>query len=225
METRLNSQMRLRLALWSDETHSRALVPRLPADPALSERKQAIIAQSVQHNLPIRCLGTMLLFSGHRVYPGQRRDWVMINVAEDPLFNDRDGFPVPGRVLQQLRTIEKSGLNFNAIYAAHEVERGAVREGEPINVVALLPPPPRTTQRLSRWFGRVGLGLWSAATLPLGLSIVIGSLLVTGLRTSANIAVLDPILLGAIVSPGRPVVPGEQAVWFYLAHWSFDQRP
>lgn len=34
----------------------------------------------------------------------------------------------------------------------------------------------------------------------------------------------DPVLLGALVAPGRSPVPGEPAAWFYLGHWAFNEE-
>lgn len=77
----------------------RTLVPYPPAQPLLCIRQRAIMRRSTHHRLQARYLGTMPLFAGYRVYPGHRYDCVLVNLGEDPLFQDRDGLPVPERVL------------------------------------------------------------------------------------------------------------------------------
>lgn len=202
----------------------RALIPHPPAEPALYARQQALMQRSAQECLPVRYLGTMPLFAGHRLYPGRRYDWVLVNLAEDPLFQDRDGFPVPKRVLKQLRRIRRSGVDFDALYVVHEVSRGTVREGTPLTPEMLMPPPPRTVQQLSDRLGTAGRIAWTIAALPVVASGVVGGLIAAGTAAAVSMVGLDPILLGVVVGLNRPVVPGESAAWHYLGHWAFNQE-
>jgi len=174
----------------------------------------------------------MPLFSGLRVYQGQRYDWVLVNLAEDPLFHDRDGFPVPRRILDHLGTVERAGVDFDALYLAHEMEKGRIREGEQLTADALLPPPPRSVERLSHQLGKASGALWAVAAAPLVVSLVAGAAVgAAALMAAPALAVagascmsLDPILLGTKVAPGKPVRPGEPACWFYLAHWAYGEE-
>ena len=201
----------------------RALVLRSPDQSALYARQWAVVRRSEQEALPVRYLGTMPLFAGHRVYPGHRYDWVLINLAEDPLFQDPDGFPVPKRVLEELHRVQRSGVDFDALYVAHEAPWGTVREGAPLTAGMLMPPPPRAVQRLSVRLGATGRALWALATLPVAASAVIGGLVAAG-TTAVSAVGLDPVLLGVVVGLDRPLVPGELAAWFYLGHWAFNQE-
>lgn len=154
MQTETKVQFRLLPVLLTPSAASEtALIPAPPTEPALYARQQSVAQRGAQKCLPIRYLGTMPLFAGFRIYPGQERDWVLVSVAEDPLFHVPQGFPVPGPILAQLRRIAKSGVDFDALYVAHEVTPGQVQPDEPLALEALMPPPPATVLRLSNRLG------------------------------------------------------------------------
>ncbi|MBC7264769.1 MAG: hypothetical protein H5T64_10520 [Chloroflexi bacterium] len=209
----------------------RGLIPRPPVDPALYERARSVVALSLEADLPVLQLGTMPLFSGHRVYCGEYRDWVLVNLAEDPLFHDRDGFPVPKRILRHLRAMQKAGVEFDALYVAHEVEKGRIREGG-VTAEVLMPSTPKPVARLSGWLGTAARVTWGLAAAPLAASAVVSAAVAAGavavapalMALGAACLTLDPILLGAVVAPGRPVEEGETAYWFYLAHWRYGEE-
>ena len=224
--------LQLRVLLAEEGTQTRALIRRQPVEPALHERAEALLVRGSQEALPLLYLGMMPLFSGHRVYQGQRYDWVLVNLAEDPLFHDRDGFPVPGRILDHLRVVKRAGIDFDALYIAHEMEKGKIREGERLTAEALLPPAPRPVERLSHQLGKASEALWAVAAAPLVVSLVAGAAVGAGALmaapalavAAASCITLDPILLGTTVAPGKPVKPGEPACWFYLAHWAYGEE-
>jgi hypothetical protein len=203
---------------------NRTLIRRQPCEPNLLARQRAILARDRRDDLSIEFLGTMPLFSGHRVYPGYNRDWALINLADDPLYRDRDGFPVPKRILKSLRRIQRSGIEFDAIFAAHEVPAGSIREDRPIDAKLLAPPPPAPMQRLSQRLGNASNLLWMLAGLPLTASTTIGGMLNRGVAGFGEMIGLDPVLLGVAVARGRPVAPPEQSAWFYLGHWAYNQE-
>jgi len=219
------TQPRLLPALMFPEAESeRALVRRLPERPVLYDQQQAVVRRSEQEGLPVQYLGIMPIFAGHRVYPGRRFDWVIVNLAEDPLFQDPDGFPVPTRMLEELRRIRQSGVDFDALYVAHEVPKGRISERAALTTEMLAPPPPRAVQELSDRLGTMGRALWTLATLPVAASAVAGGLIAAGTAGVLGVVGLDPILLGVVVELGHLVVPGEPAAWFYLGHWAFNQE-
>lgn len=233
MRTETTAQLRLLPALLIPTAPSEtALIPAPPTEPALYARQQAVARRSVEDGLLVRYLGTMPLFAGFRVYPGQKRDWVLVNVAEDPLFHVPQGFPVPKRILAQLRRIARSGVDFDALYVAHEVAPGQVRPDEPLALEALTPPPPATVLRLSNRLAEAGGILWLGALLPWMINplvILFPSILgilgnCLGIQSLGSLAWLDPILLGALVCPGCSPEPGEPAAWFYLGHWAFNEE-
>jgi hypothetical protein len=214
------------------EAPTRKLVQHPPAEPALYDRAEAILQRSSQENLPMPYLGTMPLFAGHRLYEGQLSDWVLVNLAEDPLFHDRDGFPVPKLVLEHLWTIKTAGIEFDALYVAHETEKGAIQPGEPLTSEPLLPPPPQSVVQLSNQLGGVSEALWAAAAVPLALATVGVAVVAAGALVAAPVVAMaavscmtgDPILLGTLVAPGRSVRVGEPACWFYLGAWAYGQE-
>jgi hypothetical protein len=213
---------RLQPALSAHGRPDAALMARPPADPSLFERSRALLAHGRASELPIRYLGTMPLFPNHRVYPGRERDWVLLPLAADPLIQHPDGYPIPTRVLRDLRRIVRGGVDFDALYVAHETLPGAVREGRPIPHAAWLPPPPAAMQRLSRRLGAVSGALWTLAALPVAASAAVGGLLNRGAADLGVAVGLDPVLLGVVVGRGRRVRSGEPAAWFYLAHWVYN---
>jgi len=173
--------------------------------------------------LPVTYLGQMPMFRGYRVYPGHGRDWVLVALDDDPLFDPANGgYPVPSDVLRRLSSLLERGFD-PAIYAAHEVEVNAVREGEPETLRAVIPRPSAVLRRDSSEWGTQGSRLWSLAAAPLKL----GRFFVADVA-AAGAAVfglgLDPILLGAL--PIADVGKAEaQAAWFFLSAWRYDDEP
>jgi len=225
MQTETTVQLRLLpVLLTSTAASETALIPAPPAQPALYARQQSVAQRSMQEGLPVRYLGTMPLFAGFRVYPGQAWDWVLVNVAEDPLFHAPQGFPVPGHILAQLRQVARRGIDFDALYVAHEVTPGRVRPDAPLTLEALMPPPPATVVRLSNRLGEAAAALWTLGLLPWMPLVVLPQILGIGLgiQSLGISAWHDPVLLGALVAPGRSPAPGEPAAWFYLTHWAFN---
>jgi hypothetical protein len=200
----------------------RLVVPGLPRQRPLSTRLWHALARIAWDDLPVRYLGTMPLFAGHRVYAGASTDWVVLNLADDPLFHDRHGFPIPGRVLDDLRRVERS-LEFDALFVAHEVPRGAVVEDRPIPREALLPPGPRPVVQQSERFGEAARLLWALAAAPLVLSGAAAALVASATAAMGAGLALDPILLGVVVAPERSPEPGEPAAWFCLGRWVYGE--
>lgn len=197
------------------------LMSALPTEPTLYVRQRSLMRKSVERHLPVQYLGTMRLFEGHRIYSGRDHDWVLVNLADDPLFRDRDGFPVPRQVLRELRAIKRHRVDFDALYVAHQVPRGRAKEGARLRADVLLPPPPEAVQKLSDRLGVVGQILWMLGCLPTTVSSAIAGVALTGVTTLVTAQGLDPLLLGVVVGWDRPAIPGELAAWFYLSHWVY----
>lgn len=196
-----------------------AVSNRLLASSKLRARAEQIVQKAQNYGLPIFPVAIAPLFGGWRLHTrSPHYDYVFCNLAEDPLFQDPDGFPIPQKVLDHLRRLAQVGLDceFDLLYVVHEVEKGTISEGERLNPDKLVPPSP-LTQRASKQLGTLGMGLWLGAAVPLmagaGLAMA-GSLAMVPLG-------LDPLLLGAVVAPDCSVQAGELAVWFYLTHWHY----
>jgi len=179
--------------------------------------------------LPVRFLGTMPLFSGYRVYPARERDWVLVNLGQDPLYSDRDGFPMSDQALEDLKRIRQAQWD-PVIYVAHEVSKGSVREGEPDTLRALLPSGPQSLREDSERWGQRSGQLWRIASAPLRLSrYIAGAVAAAGSAAAiAGMALatagLDPIVLGVLTMPGKPPAPNCTGYWFYLTHWDYGHE-
>jgi hypothetical protein len=215
------------LATPAQETSPRIVVRRVPDDPMLRRRVGDIAQTSMERELPCQYLGTMPLFDGPRVYPGQETDWGLVRLKEDPLYKSRDGYPMPTQVVERLSDIHDSGISFDTIYVAHEVERGALVEGRPINPLAVIPPAPPSVQRRSRKLGRIAELFFKVAAAPL-MAWSVASMAVAAAGVAAGAAaialpLLDPIIFGVVVRPGSEPRAGEIGCWFYLAHWRYGE--
>jgi len=201
------------------------MAPELLIPSGLRARAERIVALSRNEGLPVFPVAVAPLFAGWRLHTkGKHYDYVFCNLAEDPLFSDPDGFPIPAHTLQHLHRLNRSSLArcFDLLYVVHEVEKGSIKEGEPLEAERLVPPSPHV-RRASERLGSLGTVLWLGTALPLlgGAGL--------GLATAAGLAMiplslglgLDPLLLGAVVAPQRPIRVGELAVWFYLTHWRY----
>lgn len=199
----------------------RVLVPGLPRDRGLSARAWHVVARTAGSDLPVRYLGCMPIFKGHRVYQAPERDWALLNLADDPLLGDRDGFPIAKRILETLERVRRR-IDFDTLFVAHEVPRGAVVEGRPLPAEVVIPPPSKAGRELPDGLGQAGQALWMVAASPLVGAGLLAALLAGGVALLGGVA-LDPVLLGVVVGPGRPLAPGEPAAWFYLSHWAYDE--
>lgn len=224
------------------------------ASPQLRTRAERIIQLAQEQHMPVFPVAVAPLFSGWRLHTrSAHRDYVFCNLAEDPLFRhpDRfpilrrfhpdslvsrllrssifhDRFPVPKQVLAHLESLKEAGFGneFDVLYVVHEVKKGTVREGEPLDPNKLVPASPQV-QRSSRRLGQFGTALWLGAATPL-LAGVVGAGIAAAAAPAALLMLaplgLDPLLLGAVVAPNRSVREGEMAVWFYLAHWQYEDE-
>ena len=217
----------MRLLLSDERTSPRTLVCRQPPGLTLVRRAKTVVATAARQNLPIGYMGLAPLFCDHRVYRGGDHDWVLMRVAEDPLYQHHDGYPIPKQTLSRLHAVQAAGIEFDVMYVAHEVPKGAIRDGEPLDAQALMPPPPKQVTHLSRAFGVVARGLWAVAAAPIAASMVAGAAAAAGGLLAAPLLVvgaalaLDPVLFGAVVTPGRALRSGEPACWFFVDSWQY----
>lgn len=73
-----------------------------------------------------------------KLIPGTSFDWALMPVENDPLYLDPRGFPMPEMVIRRLKKMRKAGVDFDAIWVAHEIRKGK-REGQSLTVEDLLP--------------------------------------------------------------------------------------
>lgn len=200
---------------------------RVAVSSGLRARAERIVQSARAQGLPVFPVAIAPLFAGWRLHTrGEHYDYVFCNLAEDPLFRDPDGFPIPEHTLRYLQRLSRTTLaeQFDLLYVVHEVEKGSVCEGEELDPDKLVPPSPRI-QRTSRRLGTLAAVLWLGAAIPFLAGAGLGMAAATLGQAMVSQGV-DPLLLGAVVAPGRPARAGELAVWFYLAHWRYatEQR-
>ncbi len=197
---------------------------------AISPRQVAYIeGQGRAIHQPVQFVFNYQLFGGFKVFEAAQRDWVFLGVGEDPLYQDRDKFPIPRAVQTKLKKLDAAGVYFDAIYVAHEVKKGAVQRNRPLDPVAITPPDSKPVAKMSKKFGESAVPLWRTAVFPLRAAgaAAIGAIAVAGAATAlagGAFAGLDPILFGVRVPAGHPVAVGVSADWFYLAHWVYGEE-
>ncbi|NMC77989.1 MAG: hypothetical protein GYA59_01400 [Chloroflexi bacterium] len=184
----------------------------------LIQQHQKITALATDKNLPIRFLGYSPIFTGTRVYRGQGCDWALMNLTSDPLFYaNGEKLIIPAAAAADIKTTVKAGINFDAMFIAHEIPSGSVKPGEsvPLELIAP-PPPPQVKQRLEKLDTAAGT-FWQ------GVGSAIGSILSMGAATATTfalpLAIVDPVLFGVYLDQswlfqGQPI-----GMWYYVTHW------
>lgn len=200
-----------------------ALQPVSPRQVASIEAQGRAIEQ------PVHFVFKYQLFNGFKVFEATQRDWVFLSAGEDPLFQDRDKFPVPRTIHTKLKELDAAGVHFDAIYVAHEVKKGSVQPNKPLDASAITPPDSKSVATMSKELAESAVPLWRTAVFPLRAAgaAAIGAIAVAGAATAlagGALAGLDPILFGVRVAAGHPVAAGVSADWFYLAHWAYGEE-
>jgi hypothetical protein len=175
--------------------------------------------------LATRFLGYAPLFHGHpQIFRGQRSDWAMMNLTDDPTF--RDGrMIVPRVVARDIRKTLKAGINFDAIYVAHEIPSNSVLPGEEVPLDLIMPPPPQRLLRRIAWIERVVAGWWSgiwSTTRGVLAGAAVGVAIATFPLTMAFAA--DPVLFGVNFEPAYRFGEDPIGMWYYLTHWDWSQQ-
>jgi hypothetical protein len=202
---------------------------------ALRDESERVVALAGRAGIELECLGVLPLFDETRLYPGPERSWVLAPANDDPLVRRRE-LAIPGRELRALARLLQAGLDFPAVYVAHELptarltrvllpEQVSVQPGgfASLDLLAsqrLVDPVPVSagTARVAR---RLGTGAGAVLkVLGLGASVagaVTGTAVTTGAAAMRALA-LDPMVLGAWTLDGHDR-PGTPAAWFVLARW------
>jgi hypothetical protein len=192
---------------------------------ALQDEAQRVVALARRAGVELECLGSQPIFPETRLYPGPETSWVLAPANDDPL------------QLRVLARLLEAGLNFPAVYVAHEIPTARlVRAGLPSDVRVLEPgsfrtfdvvasqrlvdpvPVPARTAKAARHLG-AGAG---ALLKLLGLAVPAAGVLVGATASAGTSAIralaLDPMVLGAW-TVDRRTDPGTLAAWFVLARW------
>lgn len=185
-----------------------------------------------RHNLPVFFMGYSVAFSGIRVYQAPQADWVIMNLADDPIIQRSGGKLIaPKGVVRDIKRLRRAGLDWEALFVAHEIPGKRLSPGEPLPIELILPPPParvaaeldlleHTSQAI--WQG-VGQGLIGIAGAAIGAAVGVGSVatiaMVAPISLAFTAASYDPVLFGLHLDRSNHIHGQPLALWYYLTHW------
>jgi hypothetical protein len=196
----------------------------------LDQRAVSLANQANTIGAQIKYLGMAPLFNEARMYPGVATDWIIAPA------DDHEQIVVPREQRQVLQRLVDGGIDFRAIYVAHEVDR-ARREGvvggghEPrtvtrqqgVDIVGPVPLPTAALEAGEQLDGasqRVLSAIGKAA--PVAGGLLLGALAAPFVLVGAAVSgltTLDPIVIGAI--PALSPHLGEPAAFFELTSWDW----
>lgn len=150
------------------------------------------------------------------------RAWLVAPAERDPLRTSGDQYVIPARPLRELRRIATTGVGFDHIAVAHELnQHGLVR-----HLVPLLRDGPRTcTDQVARQLvGRVPTHPRVAQLALVMDQVASGVVHVARAGSTARRRVdrilRDPIIFGVVGARSAPAV-GEPALWYPLTAWEW----
>lgn len=204
----------------------------LPVQAITLQKHERTLAVAQKRDLPIVFIGSAPVITGTKVFPGVSTDWGLVNIAEDPHFiAEGQRAVIPQQVLHELKTIQRAGLDFEAVYVAHEIEKNRLAPGQMLTLDMIAPPPPMGTVSRSAQMGQAAESFWTGVgrlllgSLKLGIG-VLSTAAAVGVASASfgtTAYAYDPILFGlhidrTVVIEGRPL-----ALWYYLASWTWNE--
>lgn len=217
-QTRFQTQFMPLIVTAQAQMHQPISIQR-PTRAILGQQCTEIEQLAEIHQLPVHFVFQMAVFSGYRLYQGQQYDWVFMNVREHPLLQEQGKLPVPRRIIKQINYIKRF-VDFDAIYIAEEVEKGAISPWGPLTADQLTPPPSRYLVETADKFGSASQSWWQILTSPWALLAGVVALAPFALPVMVG---LDPILFGIRTGTGD-LRTGAPAACFYLGHWAWNQE-
>lgn len=192
--------------------------------PQQWQRAHEIERRADQAGLSIRHDFSAPTFEGQVCFPGPERSWYFMRLQNDPLW--KAGFPMPQRVMEDLRQVKAAGIEFDDWYVAHDFVNTLAQPAQEATLEMLTPPPSSKAQQTSQTLADWAMGFFRAATLPaLGVAGgLVAAAAIGGMMTvGASAVLLDPILWG-IVAPDsrRGLRPNQPAMFFYVTHWHWE---
>lgn len=181
---------------------------------ALDDRAEIVRSISAKTGISIPILGQAPLFDDYKLVTHTAPNWVIYNLSHDPLWKNGK-FPIPLIHLERLKHLYRRGIEFDALYVAHELPLDFCSDSDPLELSLVKPAPPIIATRLSE-----GLGLAAdsiLATYARAIKVPVKGLAIAG---ATGLAILrDPVLIGAIIPPATNPQVGVPAIWFLLAAW------
>lgn len=204
----------------------------LPVQATTLQKHERTLAVAQKHDLPIVFVGAAPAINGTKVFRGVSTDWGLVNIAEDPHFiAEGNRAVIPQQVLHELKTIQRVGLDFEAVYVAHEIEKNRLAPGQMLTLDMIAPPPPMGTVLRSAQMGQAAESFWTGVgrlllgSLKLGIGVLstAAAVGVASASFGSTAYAYDPILFGLHIDPtvlieGRPL-----ALWYYLASWTWNE--
>ena len=182
----------------------------------LLHRSELVNSISTANGISVPRLGAAPLFDGVRLITHTTPNWAFYNLSHDPVWAT-GSFPVPRQHLRRLKRLYRVGVEFDALYVAHELPANFHHEEDLIELEWIKPSPPATALRLSQNLGFAAdriISFYAALIAkPVKALAVVGDMRLRILQ--------DPVLMGAIVSPGVNPEEGVPAIWFLLAAWKW----
>jgi hypothetical protein len=207
---------------WLDSP-PRALSPIEISRVAMLEREAPrTVELAAGAGVTIAYVGISYMFDEARRYSGTDGDWIVAPAGPG------DDIVAPAAERSALRTLRQAGLDFPAIYVAHELAETTQPAGDgPTSVdreiaAALVGPVPAPVasvelgNRLSDRTARVIVAL--RATLPMAGMVLAAPFVLAGSAIGALVTV-DPIVFGVI--PAVTTEVGAPGAWFILARWDW----
>lgn len=137
-------------------THALAsiILPQFQQPAELRRRADKTMQLADRYNVPIREVAAILQPvwgpGGYLWIPAtdvSNHDWTLMPVQNDPMYG-RGRMPMPGRVVERLRAIDRAGIKFDEIWIAHEMdERFSGGTLRPVDVF------PSAVKARPRFFG------------------------------------------------------------------------
>lgn len=214
----------------SMRTQNTDLASMLFQKPTIVRHEQTM-AITVRHDFPITLVGAAPALHGTHLFRGTETDWALVNMAQDPLYTHGQ-MSLPEIVKRDLSRYLRAGLNFEAVYVAHEIEAGKLNPGQPLTLDVIAPPPSRGFARRADALSNGVQGMWrglgkAAVGAAKGFGDVLAAGASIGAAGAASTAFVstavsyDPILFGLHVDRGVVVNGRPLALWYYLTHWNW----
>jgi hypothetical protein len=200
------------------------------------QQHQHLMQIADRHHFNLRPLGATLTFEEPRIYQGTGSDWALMPLEQDSFYREnQERMVLPKEVYTNLQGMNNEGIDFDALYVAHELPSGLVRSGQPIPSTYLAPPPPpqkaarlKMLSQASTLYQRAlrtavltaGIGTALVATMAIALPIlVVGA----ALTLPAAAVGLDPVLFGVNIDYSRTIGGQHPCLIYVLAQWSWPQ--
>lgn len=187
---------------------------RVIVEENLAMRAKTVQTLARTDRLEVPMLGVAPLFDEVRLITRTRPNWALYNLSHDPLYKTGK-FPLPARDLRRLKHLYYAGIQFDAMYVAHELPLDFQPGQDNLEMSLFVPAPPVFATHLAEHLGHAANRIVSACLALTGKPFAI----LASAGASAAAVLRDPILMGVVIPPGTNPDPGVPAVWFLLAAW------